>query len=59
MPIFCMEQMSTCIREALRGGHMANAMRAAKYAAERNLPQSTLMQSTVRQVRRYKESLKR
>lgn len=43
---------------ALRGGHMALAMRCAKYAAERGLKQSTLMQSTVRQVKRYRASLR-
>jgi hypothetical protein len=42
---------------ALRGGHMGAAMRAAKHAADHGLEQSTLMQSTVRQVRRYKKSL--
>ena len=44
---------------ALRGGHMPAAMRAAKLAEARGLKQSALMQSTVRQVRRYKESLER
>ena len=41
---------------ALRGGHMPAAMRAAKHAEEANLKLSPLMQSTLRQVRRYKRS---
>lgn len=43
---------------ALRGGHMGLAMRAAKHAAASGLEQSLLMQSTVRQVKRYRASVR-
>ena len=42
---------------ALRGGHMAPAMRAAKHAEAHGLTQSLLMQSTLRQVRQYQKSV--
>lgn len=41
---------------ALRGGHMALAMRAARHAETHGFEQSLLMRSTLRQVRRYKQS---